>query len=130
MSRDKRMKASDVFRESEFLFAQKTTFDEAFPQIAEVSVEVTQTGRGVSQVLSKLTYTKQSLGEFINCSNPLCYNGGFSIGSILREMVRNKQSDLSTTRSCQGYEGSAKGRSRWGPCMNCFSVRVHIDYRH
>lgn len=130
MSRDKRMKASDVFQESEYLFVQKTSFDEAFPQISEVSVEVTQTGRGVSQLLNKLTYTKQSLGEFINCSNPLCYNGGFSIGSILREMVNNKQSDLSTTRSCQGYEGSPKGRHRWGPCMNNFSVKVHIDYKH
>jgi len=39
MSSQNRRKASDVFRESEFLFGQKGTFAEAFPGIKEVSVE-------------------------------------------------------------------------------------------
>ena len=36
--REKRQKASDVFRESNFLFAQKGTFAEAFPTIGKLRV--------------------------------------------------------------------------------------------
>ena len=36
------MKASDVFREADFLFAKKGTFDEAFPDIEDFTIEVTE----------------------------------------------------------------------------------------
>jgi len=34
--RDERQKASEVFNEADFVFAQKVSFDEAFPQIEDV----------------------------------------------------------------------------------------------
>ena len=82
------MKASDVFREANFLLANKGTFDEAFPGVADISIEVEEDGDGVSHwrgKANKRTYRKPHLpGEYVNCSNPTCYNGGVSIGSILR----------------------------------------------
>lgn len=129
MSREDRMKASDVFRKTESLFSTKVSFDEAFPGIEDVSVEVEEYGRGVTLEFNRLIYKKGEIGEYINCRNPLCYNGGFSIGEILREMVRNKQVDSVTSKLCQGYEGSPKGRKRYKPCMNGFKVKVHIKYK-
>jgi len=123
------MKASDVFQKTEYVFSQKASFEEAFPEIEDVSVEVEESGQGVHKGFNKLTYKKKYIGEYINCSNPLCYNGGFSIGGILREMIRNNKVDLETTESCQGYEGSPKGRRRYKPCWNFFKVKVHIKYR-
>lgn len=130
MKRDERQKASDVFRETNYVFSEKVGFDEAFPEIEDLTVEVIKSGHGIDDWNRKSTYRKQYFpGEYINCSNPLCYNGGFSIGSILREMVRNKQVELETSKICQGNEGSPKGRRIYRKCVNFFKIKVSIKYK-
>ena len=52
MSSNRREKASDVFRETNFLFAKKSGFDQAFPQIASLSGTVEENGDGVSEAAS------------------------------------------------------------------------------
>lgn len=128
--RDERQKASGVFRESNFVFAKKVSFDEAFPEIEDLTVEVEESGHGISDWNRKSTYRKKYFpGEYIDCSNPLCYNGGFSIGSILSEMIRNKQTELETSKLCQGNEGSPKGRRIYRKCINFFKIKVSIKYK-
>ena len=129
MSKNNRMKASDVFQETDFFFGKKVPFAEAFPEFKNVSVEVEEIGKGSHYGPIKRWYTEKNLGEYIDCSNTICYNGGFKIGEILREMVKNKQNDLEITRHCQGYEGSPKGRKNYGPCFNYFNIKVHIEYK-
>lgn len=128
MSRNKRQKASDVFRETEFLFAKKSGFDQAFPQIASLSGTVEEDGDGVSK-WRRIRYLSKETGEYFDCSNPLCYNGGFSVGNILRGMVASGATREEDTHFCQGYEGSPKGRRRDRDCMNSFRVTVDIEYR-
>jgi len=129
--RSRRQKASDVFGESEFVFVSKTdSFDKAFPEIEDVKVEVTESGEGITQLNRERIYGKQTFpGEYINCPNPMCYNGGFSIGEIIRDMIRNKQAELVTYKMCQGYEGSPKGRRRYRSCVNSFDIKVTIKYK-
>ena len=129
--RSRRQKASDVFRESEFVFVSKTdSFDKAFPEIEDVKVEVTESGEGTTQLNRERIYRKQTFpGEYINCHNPMCYNGGFSIGEIIRDMIKNKQAELATYKMCQGYEGSPKGRRRYRSCVNSFDTKVTIKYK-
>ncbi len=125
---DKRQKASDVFNQTNFVFADKVSFDEAFPEIEDVVVEVKEPGN-ILRRESKGIHRKPYLGEYIDCSNPLCHNGGFSIGTILREMVRDRQTELETYKICQGAEGSRKGRRKYRDCMNFLEIRVSIKYR-
>lgn len=129
--RGRRQKASDVFRESEFVFVSKTdSFDKAFPEIEDVKVEVTESGEGLTQFNRERIYSKRTLrGEYIDCHNPMCYNGGFGIGEIIRDMIRNKQAELVTYKTCQGYEGSPKGRRRYRSCVNSFNIKVIIKYK-
>lgn len=128
--RDRRQKASDVFRETEFVFGKKASFDEAFPEIEDLTVEVEEFGEGTTKWNRERVYRKQRFpGEYIDCHNPLCYNGGFSIGEILREMVANRQTELYTSKLCQGNEGSPKGRRIHKKCMNGFHVKVSIKYK-
>jgi len=129
--RGRRQKASDVFRESEFVFVSKTdSFDKAFPEIEDVKVEVTESGEGLTQFNRERIYSKRTLrGEYIDCHNPMCYNGGFDIGEIIRDMIRNKQAELVTYKTCQGYEGSPKGRRRYRSCVNSFNIKVTIKYK-
>lgn len=126
MAIKRRKKASDINP----FFVNKVDFDKAFPEIEELSVEVEETGKGITKSISRSIYTKDTLpGEYIDCSNPLCYRGGFSIGSILREMIRNKQTESEIEKFCKGKEGSPKGRRIYDDCFNCFDVKVSIKYK-
>ena len=131
--RDVRMKASDVFRETEFLFAKKVSFDEAFPEIENITVEVEERQSGFPHSASspsRRIYEKSNFpGEYVNCGNLRCYNGGISVGSIIREMVDKCVTKQEVSRICQGYEGSPKGRRRYRSCLNSFKVKVSIGYR-
>lgn len=129
MGQKDRMKASDVFRETEYAFGEKVPFEKAFPEIKDLKVEVEESTSRVAQPFKQSWHGKENLGKYIDCSNEFCYNGGFSIGEILREMVRNKKSDMKTERICQGYEGSPKGRRRYRSCMHFFRIKVHIEYK-
>ena len=129
-ARDRRMKASDVFRESHFLLGEKVPFAKAFPTIERVRVEYREFGEGVRGDYARvIEYPAEGLGEFIDCSNPLCYNGGFRLGAILREMVRQRKERQEFYVGCQGYEGSPKGRRNYGPCGNAFQGVVTVVYR-
>lgn len=126
--RDERQKASEVFREANFVFAKKAPFSEAFPEIADVRIEV-EIGHGYSGS-DKRVYSGQYLpGEYVDCNNSLCYNGGFSIGQVLRDMVRARVADKEGSAICKGYEGSPKGRRKYRDCLNYFRYKVHVEYR-
>ncbi|MBC8492913.1 MAG: hypothetical protein H8D43_03930 [Chloroflexi bacterium] len=128
----RRKKASDIFRETEYRFAKKTPFfEEAFPQIEDLRVEVTESDDMLEGGGCVRVYTiKDPPGEYIDCSNPLCYNGGFSIGPILRDMVRKGETERETTKRCQGYEGSPKGRRKYKLCWIWFKIKVFVKYRN
>lgn len=128
MSRDRIMKASDVFNESNFVFSRKVSFEEAFPTIKEVIVNVEESNI-YGQTKNRVCKSSNGMGEYIDCSNSSCYNGGFSIGHILREMISKKETDSETELHCQGYEGSAKGRRRYRSCDHWFKAKVHVDYK-
>ncbi len=134
--RDIRQKASDVFNEKTFLFGETGSFAEAFPQIEDIRIEVKEEGEGISHWLrerqGKNIYTLNSSlpGEYVNCSNPRCYNGGFHLGQLIRYMIENDhQTELQDTRFCQGYEGSPKGRKKYDECSNTFDVKITIKYK-
>ena len=99
-----------------------------------MSVKVTTEETGYSPIgryfdkPSIRAYDENTLGEYIDCSNRLCYGGGFSIGQVLREMVDGKQTHRETTRGCRGYEGSPKGRRRYRSCVNHWKITVDIEY--
>jgi len=122
-------KASEVFAESNFVFSRKVSFREAFPQLESARVEVEELPHGNPAHSMKFTYDTDEIGEYIDCHNPLCYNGGFSLGKIIREMVAQRKTHLETHRLCQGYEGSPKGRRKYRDCLHFFNIRVSLTYR-
>lgn len=128
-----RKKASDVFRESEYLFVKKVPFKEAFPEIIDLEIRCKETGnlRYSFENERQHHYSIENLpGEYIDCSNPLCYNGGFSIGRIIRRMVCNRETKQEGSEICQGYEGSPKGRRKYRDCLNFFKYTVIIKYKN
>ena len=125
---EERKKAQDVFNETNFVFATKTTFEKAFPEIKDISVEVKETGRGTYNGSRTSHYSNSNIGEYVNRSNSMCYNGGFRLGGIIREMVYKKETVREGSAMCQGNEGSPKGRKIYRKCWNDFSYKIQIEY--
>ena len=128
MSRKKHLKASDVYKETKPAFTRRGTFEEVFPNIKEVSVIVEQAKYGRDSPVSR-QYSKNDLSEYIDCTNPVCYNGGISIGNILRKMVNERQTHFEGGQLCQGYEGSPKGRRKYNKCPVYFKIDINIKYK-
>ena len=116
MTPQKKMKASDVYLETEHSFVSKASFEKAFPQIEQFSIEVVETEgneqvdvNAFKKIKNRHKYTKESLpGEFIDCRNPVCQKGGLPISGILLKMIPEKLIEFLGTESCQGYEGPPK----------------------
>lgn len=121
-------KASDVFRKSNPVFGQKVSFEQAFPTIDSAMAEVHEKEMGI--VKWNHTHSTPFLGEYIDCSNQICYSGGFSVGQILRDMVRENKTEYNQSDiRCRGYEGSENGRRRYGACLHSFDVKVTVKYK-
>jgi len=127
----KRQSAQDIFHETNFLFKEKTTdFDKAIPGIAEIFVDVKETGDGVNYPPHSIRYTKGFLNrEYLPCSNEQCYGGGLAIADIIREMVYDRKTILEGSARCIGKEGSPKGRRIYGSCYNEFEYKIQIKYK-
>ncbi len=124
-----REKASDLFRNSEPAFDKKVPFEEAFPTLKDLKVEVQETSRGseFQRPPGKTVYDRTNLpGEYVDCKSRLCYGGGFSLGAILRKMIREKQIHLEDGPICWGQEG---GRKIYRHCMSSWDVKVDLVYK-
>ena len=132
MSRDDRQKESDIFNKGNPAYTTKGSFENVFPEIEKLDIIVEFQGCGIDFLKDKKNISHYNIetlhGEYIDCINPLC-GGGFSIGSILREMGRTKETNKEVIKMCQGYEGSPKGKIKYGKCVNRFIVKINIKYK-
>ena len=105
------------------------SFEEAFPNIEEIRIEV------VEMFYEKKTHylgndpNNRGLGEHIPyCSNRHCKEGGFELGSLLRDMYKNRETQREKLLSCTGHETLG---SRWKtrPCINHFTTKISIKYK-
>lgn len=125
--RNYRPKASEVSRP---VFAEKRCrFAQAYPTIETLRVDITETGDLSYGASKNHYYTETTAGEYVDCSNPRCFAGGFSLGVHLGRMVWEKKTEMEVSEQCKGYEGSPKGRRRYGRCMNSFKGKITITYK-
>jgi hypothetical protein len=118
----------EVFEERNFIFGCKHFFDDVFPEVDSILVTVCETGRGVNDGANRRSYNRNNLGEFIDCSNPDCYNGGFSLDLIIGWMVDKRESHRDLHELCQGYERTPEENLFYRRCTNSFRISVDIQY--
>lgn len=125
--RDRRDKASDIFNRSTPVFAQKVPFAQAFPQVEHITVRVTE--NDMVNDVHTIIFDERNMREFVDCTNWVCFNGGFRLGNLVGELVRDGATEGSKSGLCQGYEGSPKGRRKYRKCLHGFKVEVRIVYK-
>ena len=105
-------------------------FEDAFPGMDDVIIEVTQTGHMVPKSLREPQVFRKSNWpwEYMDCNNPRCLGGRHSVRVIVREMARGRLIDVTDTRTCGGREVGQRVHPRGGGCMNVFSFNVSIAY--
>jgi len=136
MSKRGTKKASKTVMAAEFVFSNELSIHEAFPEIEDLCMTVTETEGEAKAFVekSKLPHHGKrvygtNVGECIDCHSPFCVNGGFSIREILRGMVRIHEHSNQGTMLCQGSEGTPKGSRKSLPCNHCFRFTIAVKYK-
>ncbi|WP_321507756.1 hypothetical protein [uncultured Methanoregula sp.] len=108
-----------------------TSFEEKYPQIAGISISITETKSGMRKEYCQAGYSDIKKVPGIHpCSNPRCKEGGLDINRIISDMVAKDQSNHKINlRSCIGYTTLPRGNSPGTPCTNDFTATVKITYR-
>ncbi len=100
-----------------------------FPQIETIQIEVDRAEGVWEKDRSVRRYDRESFrGEAIPCGNHTCFGGFADLTSIIREMVRNKETHRESREGCPGYEGSPKGKILRRRCRYRFIIRIDIKY--
>lgn len=108
-------------------------FLQAFPAVAEIVVQVSETGDIPSAFASHGLYPRRfhnnELGSLVSCSNPRCRQGGIDLRDQIYFLVESRETRREFSCGCNGHEGSPKGRRKGDPCDNRFQIHISIAYK-
>jgi hypothetical protein len=106
-------------------------FERKFPQIADISISITETKSGLRKEYLQTAYHDIKKVPGIHpCSNPKCREGGLDINRIIGELVAKNKSNIEVRlRSCIGYTTIPRGNSPGTRCSHDFAAKIQITYR-
>jgi hypothetical protein len=72
---------------------------------------------------------REAVREHVDCNNPDCFNGGFSLGEVLRDMVRGHQEEFIGTSFCTGQTGDPENLGPHPSCPTRFEIQATLRYK-
>ena len=123
------MDKQDALEKGLYLFGQPTTFDKAFPTIANLkaTVWIRQGGPMDESPQERHFSIGNPPGEYIRCAKIGCTNGGWCIGDILRDMVAKKETHRKAGGICSGKQ--RMNRSMFRECLTHFMADIELSYK-
>lgn len=126
---------SESRMDTKLVFSNEASFHEAFPEIEDLLITVTETQGEVVFDRTKLSLQNTriygtNVGEHIDCHSPFCVKGGFSIREILAAMIRIREQSKQGTILCKGAEGAIERNRRCLPCNHGFHFKIVVKYRN
>lgn len=82
----------------------RVAIDGTLDHFSRIKISVREKGHNAEPFELRIAH-KESMREYVECHNPACFNGGFSLGDILREMAAGRQEEFIGTSFCTGQEG-------------------------
>jgi len=102
--------------------------DGTLDTLAKVRISVLEKGVNAEPFEIRIIH-KEAMREHIDCNNPNCFNGGVSLGNVLREMVAGRQEDFIGTSFCTGQEGNPEEPGPHPSCATRFEIEAAIRFR-
>ena len=118
--------------------------DGTLDRVERLQISVKEKGRNAEPFELRIIH-RDAAREHVDCNNPDCFNGGFSLGDVLRDMVQGRQEEFIGTSFCTGQEGvrQTAGRTSAGrvaddpeeaielgpSCATRFEIETTLRYR-
>lgn len=102
--------------------------DGTLDNLWSMSIQVAEKGVGAEPFELRIIH-REAIREHVDCNNPACFNGGFSLGNVLREMVANRQEEFIGTSFCTGQEGDPEEDMLHASCPTRFDIHANLRYR-
>ena len=106
----------------------RVLIDGTLDAIERLAVTVTEKGRN-AEPFAWIMQSRDSVRERIICNNPACFDGGFSLGDLLREIVKNRQTEFIGTSFCTGRAGDPEAPGPHPSCDTRYNLEIRILYR-
>jgi len=102
--------------------------DGTLDRVQSLRVTVTEKGRNAEPFPWRMN-AREAVRERIPCHNPDCFDGGFSLGDVLRDMVRGQQAEYVGTCFCTGQEGDPELPGPRPSCATRYDVEAAVHFR-
>ena len=102
--------------------------DGTLEAIDKVRISVRERGPNAEPFELRIVH-KDAVREHVDCNNPACFDGGFSLGDVLRDMVRGGQKEFIGTSFCIGQEGDPLEEGPHPSCSTRFEVEATLRFR-
>jgi hypothetical protein len=99
--------------------------DGTLDPIQSLAISVSESGRNAEPLAWRMT-AREAVRERIPCNNPDCFDGGFSLGDLLRELVKSGQNDYVGTCFCTGQEGDPEMPGPRASCATRYAVEITL----
>ena len=96
--------------------------------VDRIQVSIWEKGKEASPFEARILHN-DAVREHVDCNNPACYNGGISLGNLLREMVRGRQEEFIGASFCTGQEGDPEGSGPHPSCATRFEIAATLRFR-
>lgn len=116
--------------ESKPFLGTVSSLREAYPEIdtlAFVAVEIGDLPREKDR--RDVRYSAANIPGAVPCGNPRCQQGGYDLNGVLAGLTASGETSYEFDWSCNGHEGTPKGRRIGNPCMNLIKGTIMISYR-
>ena len=102
--------------------------DGTLERLTRIHIAVNEKGKDASPFELRILH-KDAVREHVDCSSAACCNGGFSLGELIREMVRGRQEEFIGTSFCTGQEGDPEEPGPHPSCPTRFEVEATLRFR-
>jgi hypothetical protein len=96
--------------------------------VSRIHVSIWEKGKDASPFEVRIGH-RDAVREHVDCSSPVCYNGGICLGDLLREMVRGRQEEFIGTSFCTGQEGDPEESGPHPSCATRFEIEATLRFR-
>ena len=102
--------------------------DGTLDKIDRLRIAIHEKGKEASPYELRIIH-RDAVREHVDCNNPVCFNGGISLGNLVREMVSGRQKEFIGTSFCTGQEGDPEEPGPHPSCSTRFEIEAVLRYR-